>query len=417
MDNLTNGKRFLGINGLGRIGKLTLWYHLMERQYDGIVVNVGREVGKDLDDMIQALETDTTYGSLNRFLFGLTGKKSGFKILDRSAGWIEMDGFPIRILRKERDPKNIGWGELGVRVVVDCTGKFLDPTLPADHPGGSLRGHLASGAMKVVLSAPFKIKDTAKESASEDPTLIFGINHLNFLPHQHHLVSAASCTTTALAHMLKPLLEDEVTAKILTTSMSTVHAATNTQSVLDSVPSARTSDLRKNRSVMNNIILSTTGAGKALEKVLPQIANIGFMADSIRVPTNTVSLIMLNITFHSRLDRFAEPLINAKYLNSLYQKAASGPQRDLLFFSERQNVSSDLTGFPAAVVIEGHETHTRTGLQTIPLPGDVPETFRHAQSIEIPVTHAKLFGWYDNEFGSYVRCLGKLTEFIEASST
>ncbi|MDD4604188.1 MAG: hypothetical protein PHF97_10320 [Bacteroidales bacterium] len=198
--------------------------------------------------------------------------------------------------------------------------------------------------------------------------------------------------------------------------MSTVHSATNTQSVLDAVPTAGTSDLRKNRSVLDNIILSSTGAGKTLEMVLPQIANIGFMADSVRIPTSTVSLISLNITFNSRVDTFGEPVISGGYINNLYRKASQGSQIGLLHFSDKQNVSSDIMGFPAAVVIEGHETHTRTGF--LPIPASLLQSMgvNEARDINLPVTHAKIFGWYDNEYGSYVRCLGKLTEHIEATT-
>jgi len=409
------GKKLLGINGLGRIGKLTLWYHLQSRYFEGAVVNVGREVGKNLEDLIRTIDTDSTYGSLSRFLYGMTGKTCDIHIIDADKGMIEIDGFPVTILRKERNPKNIGWHKEGVKVVVDCTGKFLDPTVPADDPKGSLRGHLDAGARKVIASAPFKIKDSAKPEPSDSPTLIYGINHLSFMPREHHIISAASCTTTGLAHMMKPLLDDEETARILTASMSTVHAATNTQSVLDAVPSTGASDLRKNRSVMNNIILSTTGAGKALEKVLPQISQIGLMADSVRIPTSTVSLITLNITFHSRMNEFGEPAINKAHLDNLYQKAAEGSQKGLLFFSQRQNVSSDMIGLRAAVVVEGHETHTRTGL--LQIPSSLLEAYglKSDNHLSIPVTHAKLFGWYDNEFGSYVYCLGKLTEYIEGT--
>jgi len=100
--------------------------------------------------------------------------------------------------------------------------------------------------------------------------------------------------------MVKPLLENEETSNILTASMSTVHAVTNTQSVLDSVPKAGEKDLRKNRSILDSIILTSTNAAKALAEVIPQVQNIGFMADSIRIPASTMSLIVLNATFQAR---------------------------------------------------------------------------------------------------------------------
>lgn len=414
MEISINEKRLLGINGSGRIGKLTLWYHLLSRYYDGIVINVGREIGNNLADMVHAIGTDSTYGSLSHFLYGFSGKRCTITITDDAEGMLDIDGMPVKVLRKERNPKNIGWSDYGVRMVVDCTGKFRDPTLPPDAGVGSLQGHLHAGARKVIASAPFKIKDKTLATSDQNPTLIYGINHLGYVPGRHHMISAASCTTTGLAHMMLPLLSDQETKNVLTASMCTVHAATNTQSVLDAMPALGTSDLRKNRSVLNNIILSTTGAAATLEKVLPQIINFGFMADSVRIPTTTVSLISLNITFNSRMNESGDPVINAAYINNIYQQAALGAQKGLLHFSEQQNVSVDLLGFSAAVIIEGHETHTRTGFLQVPrdILASVGITNHH--DINIPVTHAKIMGWYDNEFGSYVQCLGKLTEHIDS---
>ncbi len=406
-------KKLLGINGLGRIGKLTLWYHLMSRHFDGVVINVGREVGKSLDDLVHTIGSDSTYGPLGRFLYGHSGKECNISIVDAELGLLEIDGMPVKILRKERNPKNINWLQENVRIVVDCTGRFLDPTVSADDPKGSLMGHLTAGAQRVIASAPFKIKDKRLTDTVDAPTMIYGVNHLQYDPAKHHLISAASCTTTGLAHMVLPLLEDVETMNVLTASMSTVHAATNTQSVLDAVPSTGTSDLRKNRSVLNNIILSTTGAAATLEKVLPQIINFGFMADSVRIPTSTVSLIALNITFNSRMNGNGDPVINATYINDIYQRAAAGPQKGMLHFSKKQNVSVDLIGFKAAIAIEGHETHTRTGFLKVPHDILASVGIDTVQDINIPVTHAKIMGWYDNEFGSYVVALGKLTEYIE----
>lgn len=403
-------KKLLGINGLGRIGKLLLWNQLHLRHYEGFVVNCGREVGKDLDDLIQVIETDSTYGSLHKFLYGMVGRKAEIKILDKDKPLLEIEGIPVKILRQARDPKDINWLNEGVRIVVDCTGNFLDPTLSPESGKPCLRGHLEAGALKVICSAPFKVKSGIND-AVDSKTMIYGINHLDFDPHEHHLISAASCTTTGLAHMIKPLLENEATSSIVTASMSTIHAATNTQSILDSVPKAAASDLRKSRSVLNNIILSTTGVSKALELVLPAIKHIGFMADSVRIPTTTVSLINLNVTFHTRLDSLGEPNINRKLLNGIYQQASEGSQKGLLIYSQRQNVSSDLIGSPAAITIEAHETHTRTGF--IEIPSELMNQKAGGEPLRMPVTHAKIFGWYDNELGSYVNCLSRLTNYIE----
>ena len=407
-------KRLLGINSLGRIGKLTLWNQLSTKDFDGIVVNVGREVGKSTDDLLQVLETDTTYGQLSKFLNGVKGGGPISQAIDAEKLLFEIDGMPVKILRSERNPSGIPWREEGVQLVIDCTGQFLDPAAAPDAPKGSLRGHLIGGARKVIASAPFKIKDKAARMPEDALMMVYGVNHLQYNPSLHNVISAASCTTTGLSHMIKPLLEDAETSKILTASMSTVHSATNTQSVLDAVPKAAASDLRKSRSVFNNIILSTTGAAKALESILPEIQKIGFMADSVRIPTTTVSLITLNITFNSGLDESGNPLINRNYLNNIYRTAAAGAQKDLLVFSERQNVSADLMGFRAATVIEGCETHTRTGF--VNLPASMFESYgmKNATDINLPVTHAKIFGWYDNEFGSYVNMLSKLAAYVDS---
>ncbi len=405
-------RNLLGINGLGRIGKMLLWYFVHTRHFDGIVINTGREVGRSLEDLAHQISADSTYGPMEMFLFGLSGKKD-IRILDEQQGLMEIHGLPVTVLRNARNPKDIDWKGLGVQVVIDSTGVYLDPTIPADDSKGSIRGHLAAGARVVLASAPFKIKDKAANMPDDSTMMIYGINHTSFDAHKHAVISAASCTTTGLAHMMKPLLECEETSRLLTASLSTIHSATNTQSVLDAVPKGGASDLRKTRSVFNNIILSSTGAAKALELVLPEIKRVGFMADSVRIPTTTVSLINLNLTFHSPLNDKGVPTINRAFLNNLYKRAAEGPQKDLLIFSEKQNVSADLMGLPAAVVIEGFDTHTRTGFVDLPLDILRASGVQADQPIQVPVTHAKLFGWYDNEFGSYVTSLGKLAMYVD----
>ncbi len=417
MSNATKDKNLLGINGLGRIGKLTLWYQILHRHFDGVVINVGREVGSSLDHIIQVMESDSTYGGLSRFLYGAGDSRRRFEVVNGEEGLLSYDGFLIRVLRSHRDPARIGWKQHGVRMVVDCTGKFTDPTASGRQNGGGLRGHLESGAGLAVLSAPFKIKDKTKKMPDDSFMTVFGINHLESDPGRHRLISAASCTTTALAHMIYPLLQNEETAQILTASMSTVHAATNSQQVLDAVPKTGASDLRKNRSVLNNIILSTTGAARALEQIIPQIGEIGFMADSVRIPTNTVSLIILNVTFSSRMNKKGEAVINKSFLDDVYEQAGRGPQKDLLLFSRKQNVSADMMGFPAAVVIEGHETHTRTGLISLPEAAMESLGVKIGKGVQLPVTHAKIFGWYDNEYGSYVTSLGRLIHYLDKNLT
>jgi glyceraldehyde 3-phosphate dehydrogenase len=237
-----------------------------------------------------------------------------------------------------------------------------------------------------------------------------------FDPIRHNVVSAASCTTTALAHMLRPIIDRLPATQLMTASMSTVHAATNSQSLLDSVPAAGAKDLRRTRSALNSIILTSTNAAEALEKVIPEISAVGFMADSVRIPVPTESLLMLNLTFQTTIEN-GQSSVTGDVLNDIYAQAADGPQRGLLVYSERQNVPADVTGMRAAVVIEAVQTHTRTGFVAIDLASvpDLPDDLRERLAtlpIQIPVTHAKIFGWYDNEYGSYTNLLGDLSVHV-----
>jgi glyceraldehyde 3-phosphate dehydrogenase len=413
---LENRPPVLGINGLGRIGKLTLWHHVARKYFKEIVINQGREVGIGLSSVAQFIEKDATYGLLHRFLYGINAERA-IKIVDEKSGKLLIDGIPVTVLRESRNPKDIPWRDHGVEVVAECTGKFGDPTAAFDGEKGSIKGHFAGGAKLVINSSAFKIKNKALSMPDDAITLIYGINHHAFDHKKHRLISAASCTTTGLAHMVKPLLENKETSRILTASMSTVHAVTNTQSVLDSVPKAGEKDLRKNRSILNNIILTSTNAADALAQVIPEVREIGFMADSIRVPTNTESLIVLNVTFQPMATKKGgAPAITTKTINGIYKRAGDIDPERLLIFSEEQNVSTDLIGVNAAIVIEGQFNHTRTAFQTIDLsvvpnvPDALLKTIK-SDSMRIPVVHAKIFGWYDNEYGSYTNRMGDLTVY------
>jgi glyceraldehyde 3-phosphate dehydrogenase len=410
--------RTLGINSLGRIGKLSLWHHVERKYFGRIVANVGRPVGRDLEAVCQTIEKDSTYGSMHRFLYGVNAEPC-IRIADRAAALLDVAGTPVRILQEARNPSDIGWRDHGARVVVDCTGAFDDPTRPADDARGALRGHLAAGAEKVLNSAAFKIKDT-KPMPDDAITLIYGINHDAFDPTRHHVISAASCTTTGLAHMVKPLLDHLPESVMVTASMSTVHAVTNSQSLLDAVPKSDARDLRRTRSALNSLILTSSNASAALEMVIPEIREIGFMGDAVRVPLATESLIILNLTFQSSIEKDGGSSVDRELLNDIYRQAASGSQKGLLVFSEEQNVAADVVGMKAAVVIEGSETHSRTGFLDVDL-GQVPELGPKLREqlastrIRLPVTHAKVFGWYDNEYGSYTNLLGDLTVHVHRS--
>jgi len=209
--------------------------------------------------------------------------------------------------------------------------------------------------------------------------------------------------------MIKPLLNYFGADKILSASMATVHAVTGSQQVLDRMPKTGAIDLRKNRSVMNNIILTTTGAANTLRLVIPEIKQIGFIAESVRIPTNTGSLIILVLNLQ---DKLAGESIRRDVINNIYKQVASDNPDKYLMYTDKQNVSEDIIGIPlVATVIEGHETHTRTANVTIDLknaPGLEKNIISSLKDtvVSIPVTQAVIYGWYDNEMGSYVNMLG-----------
>ena len=403
----------LGINGLGRIGKLSLWHHAGRKYFDTLVINIGREVGNSFQDIIHYIETDTTYGRLESFLNGYQAT-CVISDVDEAAGSLRVNGLKIQILRNHRNPKDIEWAKYGAGIVVDTTGQFLDPSVEADASKGSIRGHIEAGAQKVIASAPFKLKPGV-QMPEDAVTTVMGINDGDYDPVRHSIISNASCTTTCLSHMIKPLIDYFGVDRILSASMATIHAATGSQQVLDRLPKAGARDLRKNRSIMNNIILTTTGAAKALQLVIPEMSTIGFIAESVRIPTATGSLIILVMNFQEELNK--KPL-RRDMINSIYETAAKTNTNGYLLYSDKQNVSSDIIGTPkAAAVIEGHETHTRTGAININL--------EHVRGIDknildmikdqvtsIQVTQAVIYGWYDNEMASYVNMLGDRTVSI-----
>lgn len=398
----------LGINGLGRIGKLSLWQQVSRKHFSGIVANIGREVGSNLSDLASMLERDSTYGRLGTYLYGHSCPRV-IEELNEEAGTMIVNGIPVQILRSARDPKDIAWQENDVKLVVDTTGVFTDPTADADAAKGALRGHMQAGAEKVILSAPFKIKSKGLDMPEDAVTTVMGINEETYEPGQHSLISAASCTTTCLSYMIKPLMEKIGADKIMSASMVTVHAATGSQQVLDRLPGAGATDLRKNRSILNNIILTTTGAAKALALVIPEMASIGFMAESVRIPTSTGSLIILVLNLQ---DDFDNP-IKRNDINSIYEEYSK--VNPYLLFSNQQNVSSDIIGMPAAAAaIEGTETHTRTANIQVDLAKVKAESLVAGADpiLNVPVTQAVVYGWYDNELGSYTNMLSDLVVLV-----
>lgn len=417
MNAAPNRGKKLGINGLGRIGKLTLWHHVGRKFFSELVVNLGRPAGRSLADVAHYIERDSTYGRLQAFLYGHRAQPV-ISDIDEADGRMWVDGVPVTFLRAQRDPARIGWGEHGVRVVVDTTGRFLDPTAASDDPKGSLRGHLACGAEKVVVSAPFKVKDKTGALPSDAITTVMGVNAHDYDPKRHCVVSAASCTTTCLAHMMRPLIMTFGARRILSASMATVHAATSSQEVLDRLPEAGKTDLRKSRSIMNNIILTSTGAANALRLVIPEMKEIPFIAESVRIPTSTGSLIILVVNLQ---EEPAAPRIDRETINAVYRQAAADGPEGYLLYTDEQNVSADIVGMPqAAAIIEGHETHTRTAeafVDIAKVPGVDPRMTAAFENtvLRFPVTQAVIYGWYDNEKGGYVHMLGDRTVSVADS--
>ncbi|PID73155.1 MAG: glyceraldehyde-3-phosphate dehydrogenase [Desulfobacterales bacterium] len=404
----------LGINGMGRIGKLTLWHHIARKHFDEIVVNLGRKVGRSIEDIAHYISRDSSCGRLETFLHG-NHAEPVIKDINADAAEMNVDGVRVRFLLEERNPARIDWKSAGARLVVDTTGQFRDPSAPADSPRGAVRGHLEGGAEKVIVSAPFKFKDKSRPFPEDSVTTVMGINDSDYDPRRHRIISNASCTTNCLAHMMKPLLNMYGSRKILSASMATVHAATSSQPVLDRLPKSGVDDLRKNRSVMNNIILTTTGAAEAVRLVIPEMEEIGFIAESVRIPNTTGSLIILVMNFQE--DPGDDP-IRRDSINEVYRQAAKMDARGYLRYSESQNVSGDIIGYPrCATLIEGHETHTRTGEVTMDL-GSIPGLEKEIgvslkdKVVRVHITQAVIYGWYDNEMGSYVHMLGDRTVSI-----
>jgi glyceraldehyde 3-phosphate dehydrogenase len=286
--------------------------------FNEIVVNIGRPAGTDLADVAHYLERDSTYGALHAFLHGYQ-RRAGDWRHRRQRRDHEGGRHPFALPENRANPCAIDWKAHGVRLVVDTTGQFLDPTLPVDHPNGSVRGHLDAGAEKVVVSAPFKIKKEGAAMPDDAVTTVMGINANDYDPRRHRIVSNASCTTTCLAHMMKPLINAFGAKRILSASMATIHAATGSQQVLDRLPNAGKTDLRKNRSILNNIILTSTGAAKALRLVIPEMEHIGFIAESVRVPVSSGSLIILVLSIQ---ESPSEEPVRGGVINSVYEQAA-----------------------------------------------------------------------------------------------
>ena len=329
----------VGINGFGAIGRRFFRAALQHPDVEVLAVN---ELG-DPKMVAHLLKHDSNYGTLS-------GEVTA------TEDTIVVDGHAIRVIA-ERDPAKIPWGSLGVDIVIESTGLFTD----AD----KARVHITDGgAKKVIISAP---------AEHEDLTVVLGVNEDQYRSDAHHVISNASCTTNCLAPVAKVLDE---TFGIESGLMTTAHSYTADQRILDAVHR----DYRRARAAAENIIPTSTGAAKAISRVLPQLQ--GRMHGlALRVPTPVVSVV--DLTFTAR-----KPL-SSQAINDAFRQAAAGPLARYLEVSDAPLVSGDFKGNPHSSIV------------------DAPLTMVMGDSL------AKVIAWYDNEWG-YSNRLVDLARFVAA---
>ena len=327
----------VGINGFGRIGRQVL-KAMMERYPGDIEVAGFNDLG-DLNTMAHLFRYDSNYGVYDGTV----------TVTD---GALVVDGNVIRAL-SERDPAKLPWGELGVDIVIESTGIFLDKV--------SASKHLAAGAKKVIISAPAK---------GEDITIVLGVNQDKYDASNHNVISNASCTTNCLAPAAK-VVNDAF--GIQQGFMTTIHSYTNDQQILD-LPH---SDLRRARAAAVNIIPTSTGAAQAVALVIPELKG-KFDGMAVRVPTPTGSL----VDFVASVDKTPskDELIDA------FEEAAAGPMNGYLDVSHEPLVSADYVGNPFSSIIDALSTDVA---------GDL----------------VKVITWYDNEWGYSCRT-ADLAKFV-----
>ena len=328
----------IGINGFGRIGRNVLRASLGDPELNFLAIN-------DLTDaktLAYLLKYDSVHGTLKA-------------TIEAGDHHLVVDGKSIQVLAK-KDPKELPWKDLGVDLVIESTGRFTDRE-------GAGR-HLAAGAKRVIITAPAK---------DPDVTLVLGVNEQTYDPRSHQIISNASCTTNCLAPVAKVLLEN---FGIRHGVMTTIHSYTNDQQLLD-LPHT---DLRRARAAAMSMVPTSTGAAKALHLVLPQLkGKLDGMA--IRVPTPNVSLVDLTVETEKDCDTAS--------VNAAFRRAAQGPLKGILQYSEAPIVSVDQNGDP------------------------------HSATLDAPLTMVlehrmvKVIAWYDNEWGYSCR-VRDLIKFIAA---
>jgi glyceraldehyde 3-phosphate dehydrogenase len=327
----------IGINGFGRIGR-NFTKALLER-YPGAEIAAVNDL-TSAAECAHLFKYDSNYGTYD-------GEVTA------TADSISIDGKTIRIMA-ERDPGKLPWKDLGVELVVESTGLFTDASKARAHIDGG-------GARKVIISAPAK---------GEDITLVLGVNDDKYDPAKHNIISNASCTTNCLATAVKPIVDGLGWVKGF---MSTIHSYTNDQNILD----APHKDLRRARNAATNIIPTSTGAAKALYLTIPEIEGT-FDGFALRVPTPTVSMVYLVVQTKKATTR--------DELNALLRRAADGPLKQYVQYTEEELVSSDFKHNPHSSIIDGKLSNAN---------GDL----------------IQIAAWYDNEWGYSCR-LADLTQMV-----
>jgi len=297
----------IGINGFGRVGRLTL-RAVLQRHSGQLEVAAINDL-TDTKTNAHLLKWDSTYGA-----YPGNVEAGGDVIL--------IDGKEVKALA-ESNPENIPWRDYGIDIVIESTGRFTDATKAVAHQKG--------GAKKVLISAPAR---------NEDLTIVLGVNEDQYDRERHHIISNASCTTNCAAPVVKVLHQNFGVSKGL---MTTIHAYTNDQRILDVFHS----DLRRARAAAMNIIPTTTGAARAITQVIPELAG-RLHGMAFRVPVPTVSV----VDFVADLDKE----VTAEQVNQAFQAAAKGPLSGILEYCPDELVSIDFKGNPASSIVDALST-------------------------------------------------------------
>jgi len=316
----------IGINGFGRIGRLTL--RAVNQYHSGRLEVAAVNDLTDTRTNAHLMKWDSTYGPYPG-------------TVQATEDSIIVDGKRIKVL-SERDPGKIPWRDYGIQVVIESTGLFTD----AD----KAKAHFQGGAKKVIISAPAK---------NEDISIVLGVNGEKYDPAKHNVVSNGSCTTNCIAPVIKVLHDSFGVSKGL---MTTVHAYTNDQKLLDTVHR----DLRRARSAAMSIIPTTTGAARMVGEIIPELKG-KIHGIALRVPTPTGSV----VDFVADLERD----VTAEQVNQAFQAAAEGKMKGILEYCQEELVSIDFKGNPASSIVDARSTMVIAG------------------------NMVKVIAWYDNEWG------------------